>query len=58
MEAEYVGLSALCHDLFPLINISKEICSTLLLTPPDTAQMHIKIHEDNVGTLVLAQLEP
>ncbi len=25
---------------------------------PDTAQMHIKIHEDNVGTLILGQLEP
>ncbi len=58
MEAEYVALSASCCDLFPLIDISKEIYSALLLTPPDTAQMHIKIHEDNVGTLVLAQLEP
>jgi hypothetical protein len=29
----------------------------LLLHPPDTTQMHIKIHEDNIGTLILGQLE-
>jgi hypothetical protein len=53
MEAEYVALSSSCPDLFPLIDITQEICSALLLHPPDTAQMHIKIHEHNVGTLVL-----
>jgi hypothetical protein len=58
MEAEYVALSSLCHDLFPLIDITQEICSALLLHPPDTAQMHIKIHEDNADTLILGQLEP
>ncbi len=52
-EAEYVALSSSCRDLFPLIGITQEICSALLLTPPATAQMHIKIHEDNVGALVL-----
>jgi hypothetical protein len=44
----------LCPDLFPLIDITQEICSALLLHPP---VMHIKIHEDNVGTLILGQLE-
>jgi hypothetical protein len=58
MEAEYVALSSSCCDLFPLIDITQEICSALLLTPPATAQMHIKIHEDNVGALILSQLEP
>jgi hypothetical protein len=58
MEAEYVVLSSSCHDLFPLIDITQEICSALLLHFPDTAQMHIKIHKDNVGTLILGQLEP
>jgi hypothetical protein len=43
-----------------LIDITQEICSALLLHPPDTAtaQMHIKINEDNVGALILGQLEP
>jgi hypothetical protein len=58
MVAEYVALSSLCRDLFPLIDITQEICSALLLHPPDTAQMHIKIHDDNAGTLILGQLEP
>jgi hypothetical protein len=57
MEAEYVALSSSCRDLFLLIDITQEICSALLLHPPGTAQMHIKIHEDNVGTLILGQLE-
>ncbi len=30
----------------------------MLLDPPVSAQMHIKIHEDNVGALILAKLEP
>ena len=58
MEAEHVALSSSCRDLFPLIDITQEICSALLLTPPATAQMHIKIHEDNVGALALGKLEP
>ncbi len=58
MEVEYVALSSLCRDLFPLIDITQEICSALLLHPPDTAHMYIKIHEDNIGTLILGQLEP
>jgi hypothetical protein len=58
MEAEYVVLSSSFRDLFRLIDITQEICSALLLHPPDTAQMHIKIHEDNVGALILDQLEP
>jgi hypothetical protein len=58
MEAEYVALSSAWRDLFPLIDITQEICSALLLTPPTSAQMHVKIHEDNVGALILSQLEP
>jgi hypothetical protein len=58
IEAEYVALSSSCRDLFPLIDITHEICSALLLTPPAIAQLHIKIHEDNLGALILGQLEP
>jgi hypothetical protein len=58
MEAEYVVLSSLSRDLFPLINVTKKICSAFLLNLPDKTNMHITIHEDNVGTLILGQLEP
>jgi hypothetical protein len=58
MEAEYVALSASCHDLFLMIDVTNKICSALHLTLSETTEMHIKIHEDNVGTLILGQLEP
>ncbi len=60
MEAEYVALSTSCRDLFPLIDLTKEICSIFKvdMVVKDTADMHIKVHEDNVGALALGKLEP
>jgi hypothetical protein len=58
MEAEYVSLSTSCRDLFPIIDLTKEICSSLSLQLDDIVNMHVKIHEDNVGTLILGKLEP
>ncbi len=58
MEAEYVSLSTSCRDLFPMIDLTKEICSALSLHLDDIINMHVKIHEDNVGTLILGKLEP
>jgi hypothetical protein len=58
MEAVYVALSASSRDLFPMIDVTNEICSALHLTLSDTPQMHVKIHEDNVGTLIFGQLKP
>jgi hypothetical protein len=60
MEAEYVALSMSCRDLFPLIDITAEICGKF-----DTgnhnfdgaARLHIKINEDNIGALALGKLE-
>jgi hypothetical protein len=60
MEAEYVALSTTCRDLFPLIDITNEICSIFHvgLTFQKRADLHIKIHEDNIGALALGKLEP
>jgi hypothetical protein len=58
MEAEYVALSTLCRDLFPLIDVTREICTPFLIEMSGTAQMHIKIHEDIVRALALGKLEP
>jgi hypothetical protein len=61
MEAEYVALSTSCRDLFPLIDVTKEICYNFDIekcTFQDAAQLHVKIHEDNVGALALGKLEP
>ena len=53
MEAEYVALSTSCRDLFPLIDITNEICSIFHvgLIFHKRADLHIKIYEDKVGTL-------
>ncbi len=61
MEAEYVTLSTSCRDLFPLIDITHKICGTFDIGErqfQQAAQMHVKIHEDNVGALALGKLEP
>jgi hypothetical protein len=58
MEAECVALSASCRDLFPMIDVINKICSALHLTLSDTTEMHVKIHKDNIGTLILGQLKP
>ena len=62
MEAKYVALSASFKDLFPIINVTQEICSTFGshfgLTLQNTTDMHVKMHEDNAGDLLLGKLEP
>ncbi len=61
MEAEYVALGTSCHDLFPLINLTNEICAKFNIGDcsfNSVAWLHIKVHEDNVGALALGKLEP
>ncbi len=58
MEAEYVALSTSCCDIFPLIDVTREISKAFSMELLDITQMHVKIHEDNVGALALGKLEP
>lgn len=58
MEAEYVALSTACKDLFPIVTMIKEVAQSVGISVKTIANMHIKIHEDNVGALTLAKLEP
>jgi hypothetical protein len=58
MEAEYVTLSTSCRDLFPLIDTTNASCTALQFKIQTKTHMHIKIHEDNVGALMLGKLEP
>ena len=58
METEYVALSTSCHDLFPLINITNELCIALQVDMHAETHMHIKICEDKVRALTLGKLEP
>jgi hypothetical protein len=58
MEAEYVALSQSCKDLFPIMDLVGELSEALNLSPDNVGLMHVKIHEDNIGALTLAGLEP
>ncbi len=59
MEAKYIALSTSCQDLFLLIDITKKLCKALQVETMQTrSQMHIKIHEDNIGALTLGKLKP
>ena len=53
-----MALSAACKDLFTVMDIVKEIGKHLGLPVNDKARFHVRIHEDNVGALLLGQLEP
>ncbi len=58
MEAEYVALSTSCRNLFPLIDVTRKISEAFSIELLDTAHMHVKICDDNVGALALGKLEP
>jgi hypothetical protein len=58
MEAEYVALSTACKDLIPIIALVKELRRAVGLPEEVTTNLHTKVHEDNVGALTLAKLEP
>ena len=58
MEAEYVAMSQACKDLFPVVDLIRDLSKTVGLPSDFKAKLHIKIHEDNVGALTLGKLEP
>ena len=58
MEAEYVALSTACKDLIPVVGMVRDLSEAVGMDSSFNAKLHIKIHEDNVGALTLARLEP
>ena len=58
MEAEYVALSTACKDLIPMISLVKALRRAVGLPPCVETNLYCKVHEDNVGALTLANLEP
>jgi hypothetical protein len=58
MEAEYVALSTSCKDLFPLLDLIYELAGACGLPVRKNTNLHVKVHEDNVGALTLGRLEP
>ena len=58
IESEFVALSISCKDLFPIMDLVKEIGTFFDLPIEDKVRFHVRIHEDNVGALLLGQCEP
>ena len=58
MEAEVNALSQCCRDLFPIMDMVSEIGQVVGLPTDDKTKMHVSVHEDNAGALILAQTLP
>ena len=58
MEAEINALAHSCKELFPIIDIVSELGDVVGLPTKDLTSMHVSIHEDNAGALVLAETIP
>ena len=63
MEAEIIALGSCCHELLPIIALIDKIGVAVSIKKPDdkdpgSSTMHITIHEDNLGALILAAMPP
>ncbi|KAL7477336.1 hypothetical protein ACHAW6_003141, partial [Cyclotella cf. meneghiniana] len=54
MEAKYVAFSTACKDLIPVVTVIRDLSNAVGLEDDFVTNLHIKIHEDNVGALTLA----
>jgi hypothetical protein len=58
MESEYISMSTAFRDLLPVVATIKELSKTVGLGDDFVSNVHVKVHEDNVGALTLGKLEP
>ncbi|KAL7523022.1 hypothetical protein ACHAWF_000326 [Thalassiosira exigua] len=58
MEAEYIALSTSCRDLFPIIDLVKEIGQHFGMPIEEKSRFQVRVHRDKFGALTLGQLEP
>ena len=58
MEADINTLAHSCRELFPVIDQVTELGNVVGLSTKDLTTMHVSIHEDNAGALVLAESLP
>lgn len=57
MEAEIVALAHSCRELFPIMDLVHSVGPSVGLQVDETT-MHVSIHEDNAGALILADTLP
>ncbi|KAL7480986.1 hypothetical protein ACHAW6_006661 [Cyclotella cf. meneghiniana] len=58
MEAEIIDLAHCCNGLFSVIAVVKELGDVVGLPTKDLTMMHVSIHEDYAGALILAETIP
>lgn len=58
MEAEIVAMAHSCRELFPIMDMVQLLGSVVGLETKDMTSLHVTIHEDNAGALVLAETLP
>jgi hypothetical protein len=58
MEAEIIALAHCCRELFPVCDIVKEVGKVVGMKTDDLSSVHVSVHEDNAGALVLAETIP
>ena len=58
MEAEVVALATCCRELMPIIDLVDSVGKAVGLGSSKGPRMHVIIHEDNAGALVLAKTLP
>ena len=58
MEAEVNALSLCCRKLFPLMDMVGEVGKAVDMATEDMTSMHVSVHKDNAGALILAETLP
>jgi hypothetical protein len=63
MDAEIIALGSCCRKLLPIISLVDDIGVAVGIKKPDdnysdSSTMHVTIHEDNLGALILATTLP
>ena len=58
METKINALAHSCKELFPIIDLVSDLGTVVGLPTEDLVSMHVSIHEDNAGALVLAETIP
>ena len=53
-----MALSTACKDLLPIMDLVKELGGAFGLPVKEKSRFHVRVHEDNVGSLLLGQLKP
>ena len=58
MESKINTLSHCCRELIPLMNMVQEIGGAVGMPTDDLTSMHVSVHKNNSGALILAHTFP